>query len=1041
MNVNSKIQRTFLRRSAWLVAATLCLSLQPSLRAGFEEDYAKIKPILQKHCNDCHAGKKRKGGLNFDDYRSEKDVLVHLQKWFSVIDQVETGVMPPEDQEPRPTKDEVDQLISWVRGTIDNFDYDSVKDPGKPTLRRLNKAEYNNTIRDLTGVDLKPARYFSGDGVGGEGFDNNAEGMTMPPMMVEKYFEAARDISRHAVVSYTDGIAFSPDLSPTYAPRAYQVRAERKLTNFYNDFYDRLPKYNPRTQFEPYLMPAMKLALANPEVSHKEIYDRAMEKELMPGVFYRWVIAFVNADKDIKSSRWNTHYGHWVLDPWLELMSRRESVTDEELQAFHDDFKAKVKLAVDHTRYTNVPGLDVKTTIKEGAETLYLSVGDMDDGNEFDRIVLHDPKVTLKDKSVVYLGDLELVDKQGEGAIHRDKFPDDKEFVSTASGKDKVKRGFYIEAPALLTFKLPEGAKSFHAKMGFEKTAGDKGSVQTYASTEEIPFPKGKHTHSHFYRGPGHFGVEEAKKWWGVYSSLVGYGKGAGAKEMIDVSLSDEDRARLSSIKQEIEFAKRQPIKDFFAFVEKKKFGKLLNKKEGELPALTDMQEGLRAAPEKLSEGDREQWNDLRKAAEAFQSEMNIRIKDALMAFAGRAFRRPVSKEDARIIEGVYDMSMAATDDFQKASQLTIQGMLTHPQFLFRLEDEAPGSSASKVDDYALASRLSYFLWSSKPDATLLQLAKEGRLQDDKVVEKQVRRMLKDPKSISLAEEFASQWLEFRKILAEKTPDAKLFPSYTKELKEAMYQEAVLAFDDIVKQDKSVLEVIDSKTTFLNETLAKHYGIKGVEGEKMRRVDLTTNQRGGFPTMASVLVATSWPERTSPVVRGKWLMDVLVGGKVPPPPEGIEVDLKKLNDKSLTKKQRLAVHSTDPNCAVCHDRIDPLGFTLENFDAIGRFRTKEGELDVDAIGDLKGGPRVEGAAGLKNYLKSEKRDAFLHHMSQKLLGFALGRSLEYYDESVIREAVADLQANDHRFSTLAVAIAKSYPFRYRRETGYLAHAE
>ncbi len=1032
---------SFPRLAVLLAAVFLSLVLPSALHADFQKRYAEIQPILRKHCNECHNNKKHKGGLNFEAYQSEKDVLVHIQKWFSVIEQVETGVMPPEDHEPRPNKAEVDKLTAWVRTTIEEFDYESVKDPGAAPLRRLTKAEYNNTIRDLTGVDLQPARYFSGDGVGGEGFDNNAEGMTMSPMMVEKYFEAAREVSRHADITYSDGVDFSSDPVPTHGPRAYLVRAERKLTNFYNDFYDKLRPYNPRTQYQPYLMPAMKLALANPKASHKEIYDLAMEKELMPGVFYRWVLAFVNADKDIKSSRWNTHYGHWVLDPWLELMSRRESVTDEELQAFHDDFAAKVQLAVPATRYTNLPGLDVKTAIKEGSETLWLSVGDMDDGNEFDRIVLHDPKITLKDGSVVYLGDLELLDKQGEGAIHSDKFPDGKEFATTASGKEPVKRGFYIEAPALLTFKLPADAKSFQAKMGFEKSAGDKGSVQAYASTEEIPFPKGKHTRSHFYRGPGHFGVEEAKKWWGVYSSLVGYGKGAGAKEMIDVSLSDEDRARLESTKREIEFAKRQPIKDFFAFVQKKKFGHLLEVKEGELPALADMKEGLRVAPEELSEKDRKQWNDLRAKAEAFQSEIDIRLKDSLLAFAERAFRRPVGKEDAQALAKVYDQSMAATDDFRKAAQLALQSLLTHPRFLFRMENEAPGAHASKVDDYSLASRLSYFLWSSMPDETLLKLAKEGSLQDDKVLEAQVRRMLKDRKSVSLAEEFAAQWLQFRKILNEKQPDANLFPGYTEELKQAMFQEAVMTFDDLVKQDRSMLEIIDSKATFLNEALAKHYGIPDVEGAEMRRVELATNQRGGFPTMGSVLVATSWPERTSPVVRGKWLLDVLIGGKVPPPPEGVKIDLKKLNDKSLTKKQRLAVHSTDPNCAVCHDRIDPFGFTLENFDAIGRFRNKEGDLPVDSVGDLKGGPSVDGFAGLKNYLKTDKREAFLHQMSQKLLGFALGRSLEYYDENVIRQAVANLQANDERFSALAVAIAKSYPFRYRREKGYLAHAE
>jgi hypothetical protein len=970
-----------------------------------------------------------------------KDSLVDLQKWFSVIDQVETGAMPPDNRKDRPTAAEIERLVGWVRTTINEFDYESVKDPGAAPLRRLTRAEYDNTIRDLTGVDLKPARYFAADGAGGEGFDNNAEGMSLPPMMVEKYFAAAREVSRHADVTYMDGVKFGPDPSPTHSPRSYLVRAERRLTNFYNDFYDRLPKYNPRTGFEPYLMPAMRLALEKPKATHQEIYDRAMAEKLMPGVFYRWVSAFIHASEDIKTSRWNNHYGHWVLDPWLELQSRRETYTEGELWKFHDDFAAKVRLAVPATAHMNKPGLDVKTDIKAGAEHLWVSVGDMGDGHEFDRVVLHDPKVTMKDGSTVYLGELDLIEQQGDGAVHRDKFPDGRAFVSTASGREAVKHGIYIEAPALLTFKLPDGAKSFKATMGLEKSAEGKGSVQVYAAAEAIPFPAGKHTHSWFYRGPGNFGVEEAKKWWGIYSSLVGYGKGAGAQEMIDVSLSEHDRARLNSVQREIEFAKRAPIKDFFAFVTKKKFGHLLKTKEGELPALADLPKEDREAPAKLSESDRKQWSELRRAAEKFQAEMDGRIKDALLFFANRAFRRPVDPADARIITGTYDRAMATTDDFQKAAQLTIQSLLTHPRFLFRMEAAVAGAEARPVDDYDLANRLSFFLWSSMPDETLLRLAKEGRLQDDRALEEQVHRMLKDPKSVSLAEEFAAQWLGFRKILAEKQPDAKLFPSYTKDLQAALYQEAVLTFDNLVKQDRSVLEILDSKTVFLNETLARHYGIPGVKGDPMREVELTTNQRGGFLTMGSVLVATSWPERTSPVIRGKWLLDVLIGGKVPPPPEGVKIDQRQLNDQTLSKKQRLAAHSTDPNCAVCHDRIDPLGFTLENYDAIGRFRTREGALPVDAVGDLKGGPRVTGAAALKNYLKTEKRDAFLHQISQKLLGFALGRSLEYYDESVIRNAVVDLKQNDLRFSALAVTIAKSYPFRHRRESKHLARAE
>ena len=1020
------------------LVAFLCVGMfGASAEVDFAKGYAEVQPILRKYCTECHGNKKRRASLNFESYQTEKDVIVHLHKWFSVIEQVETGVMPPEDHQERPTEAEITKLTGWIRATIDGYDFESVKDPGRYTLRRLNKAEYNNTIRDLTGVDLQPAKFFSGDGAGGEGFDNNAEAMKMLPLTVEKYFKAARDISRHANVSYTRGITFTPGISPTFKPRTYLVRAERKVTNFYNDFYDKLPKYNPRTQYRPYLMPAMKLALENPDVTHKEIYDLAIKKQLMPGVFYRWVIAFQNAEKDSKTSRWKSHYGRWVLDPWLELLKRRETVTAEELQTFHDDFANKVQLAVHHTRYTNQRSLEVKTGIRDDAEALYLSVGDMADGNEFDHIVLHEPKITLRDGKVVYLGDLDLLEKQGEGAIHREKFPDGSPFKSTAA--EEIKRGFYIEAPALLTFKLPAGAKSFHAKFGMEDSAGDKGSVQVYAKDETIPFPTGKHTHSHFYRGPGHFAVEEAKKWWVIYSSLVGYGKSAGAKEMIDVSLSDEDRDRLQAVTREVEYAKRAPIKEFFDFIAKKKHGHLLTTEKEALPSLTDLTDAT--VPKSLSAADQEKWQDLRQKAEVFHDEMHGRVKEALLKFAAQAFRQPVSRTDARMIAETYDQSMAASDDFQKAAQLTIQGLLTRPQFLFRMEDEPIGQGAQPVDNYAMANRLSYFLWSSMPDETLLQLAKEGLLQDDEVLEQQVQRMLKDPRSIALAKEFASQWLGFRKILSEKKPNTEAFPAYTPELEDAMYQEAVLTFDDIVKHDRNVMEIIDSKTTFLNEPLAKHYGIPGVKGAEMRKVELTTKQRGGFPTMGGVLVATSYPNRTSPVIRGQWVLEALIGGKVPPPPDGVEIDESKLSDKSLTKKQRFAAHSTNPSCAICHDRLDPYGFALENYDAIGRYRTREGDQPVDAAAIVKGGPRLQGLRGLKEYLKTEKRDAFLHQMAKKNLGFALGRSLEYYDEQVIRDAVENLKANELRFSALATTIVKSYPFRYRRAKGHLADAK
>ena len=1008
------------------------------VQADFKKGYDEVKPILKKYCYDCHDNEEHKAGLNLESFKVEKDILIHLQQWFSVIDQVETQVMPPE-KKIQPSADERIKLVSWARKTIDEFDYESVKDPGKYTLRRLTRAEYNNTVRDLTGVDLNPARYFSGDGGGGEGFDNNAEGMSTSPMMVEKYFQAARDISRHAEVSYTGGINFSHELSPTNTSSAYQVLAERKLTNFYNDFFDKLPKYNPRKDFKPYIMPAMKLALAKPKASDQDIYDLAIKEKLMPGVFYKWATSFINAEEDSKSKRWDSHYGHWVIDPWLEF-AKKKSFTESELQQVHDEFAAKATLSIPATGMMIKASMEVKKDLKENAKILYLSVGDMGDGHEFDRIVLHQPRVTLKDGKVVHLGDLEMIEKQGEGKIHKKNFPDGKPFVSSAS--DKIEHGFYIEAPALLSFKLPAGAKTFNATMGMEKSADGKGSVQAYASDEKIPFPDGKHSHSYFYSGPGNVSVEAAKKWWVIYSSLIGYGKGAGSKEMIDVSLDKQAEVKLASIRREAEYAKREPIKKFLTFAVKKGGGNPLILKSGAFPTLALLPGKDRVAPEKLSPADKTQWNILKKDAEAFQSKIDKEMRDHYLSFAAKAFRRPVKKEETRMLDELYNQSIAETDNFQKAGQMVVQSLLTHPQFLFRFENENLDDKDQLVDQYAMANRLSYFLWSSMPDATLIQLAEKGQLQDEKVLEAQVRRMLKDPRSISLAQEFASQWLGFRKILAERKPDPKLFPSYTKELQENMYQESVLVFDDLVKRDKSVFEILDSKTTFLNEALAKHYYIEGVKGEQMRRVDLKNDQRGGFLSMGSMLVATSFPSRTSPVNRGQWVLDALTGGKVPPPPESVDINDAILNNKTLTKKQRLAEHRNNPNCSVCHDRMDPLGFALENYDAIGRFRSKEtnGQA-VDAVGELKDGHKLQGVKGLKDYIANTKSDAFLHQMAQKNLGFSLGRSLKYYDESVIRAAVANLKKNDNRFSELAITIVKSHPFRYKRGKGYITDAK
>jgi Protein of unknown function (DUF1592)/Protein of unknown function (DUF1588)/Protein of unknown function (DUF1585) len=358
--------------------------------------------------------------------------------------------------------------------------------------------------------------------------------------------------------------------------------------------------------------------------------------------------------------------------------------------------------------------------------------------------------------------------------------------------------------------------------------------------------------------------------------------------------------------------------------------------------------------------------------------------------------------------------------------------MLVSPYFLFRIEAErtptTPGG-AWPISEYELATRLSYFLWSSMPDDELFRLARKNSLRQELVP--QVRRMLADPKAKALTENFAGQWLQLRS-LPSLTPNTAQFPTFNDKLRSAMQKESELFFECIVREDRSILDFIDADFTFVNERLAKHYGITGVKGENFKQVTLTNGQRGGILTQASVLTITSNPTRTSPVKRGKWILENILGTPPPAPPpdvpelaEGKEVVLK----GSL--RQRMEQHRANAACAVCHEQMDALGFAFENFDAVGAFRSKDGKFDIDPAGELPGGQKFAGPAELKKILKA-KSDLFGRCLSEKMLTYALGRGLEYYDRCAVDEIVGKLQKADYRFAGLVIAIVQSDPFQMRR---------
>jgi mono/diheme cytochrome c family protein len=396
-----------------------------------------------------------------------------------------------------------------------------------------------------------------------------------------------------------------------------------------------------------------------------------------------------------------------------------------------------------------------------------------------------------------------------------------------------------------------------------------------------------------------------------------------------------------------------------------------------------------------------------------------------------RAYRRPVTAAEVDRIEAVARLATARGEPLEQGLRLAIEAMLLSPHFLFRIEkDSAGGRTVHRIGDHELASRLSYFLWSSMPDDELLTLADSGKLHTPGILEAQTRRMIADARSRAMVDNFGGQWLQIRNRETAK-PDPARFPSFDEELRQAMRTETELFLEAVLREDRSVLDLLDAKFTFLNERLAKHYGVPGIQGPEFRRHEWEGAQRSGTLTQASVLTVSSYPTRTSPVLRGKWVLETLLDTPPPPPPPDAPGLDESAAAASGTMRQQLEKHRSNAVCASCHTRMDPLGFGLENYDAIGQWRTTEGSLPLDTSGVMPDGKAFATPGELKQILRADE-PAIARAFTEKLMTYALGRGLERYDRPEVDSIVTQAAASGYRMSGLVWGIVKSAPFQMRR---------
>ena len=412
--------------------------------------------------------------------------------------------------------------------------------------------------------------------------------------------------------------------------------------------------------------------------------------------------------------------------------------------------------------------------------------------------------------------------------------------------------------------------------------------------------------------------------------------------------------------------------------------------------------------------------------------------REILTSLARRAYRRPVTDADTQPLLASYEHGRRDGGSFEDGVRWAVEALLVSPKFLFRLElDPAavPPGTPYRLSALELASRLSFFLWSSIPDDELIDLAERDQLREPHLLEAQVRRMLNDPRANALVDNFIGQWLHLRNVRTV-APDATLFPDFDDNLREAFRRETELFVESQLREDRSVRELLEADYTFVNERLARHYGIPNVYGSHFRRVTYADDRRAGLLGHGSILTVTSPPHRTSPVVRGKWLLENLLGAPPPPPPPNVpSLSEAEGGEKPASMRERMAQHRKNPVCASCHAKIDPLGFALENFDAVGRWRERNGaeETLIDASGELPDGAPFDGPSTFRDALLREPWGTeFVGSITEKLLTYALGRGLEYYDAPVVRRIIREAKAGDYRWSSLILGVVESIPFQMRR---------
>jgi hypothetical protein len=939
----------------WLVTGLIVLLVTLSVRASAPQQTtdrdlatryaASVRPFLKKYCFECHAGKTPEASLDLSSFATLTEVVNDHPRWAQVLEKLRGEEMPPLEAGEHPSTVERRAIVSWISSMRTHEMRKHAGDPGVVLARRLSNAEYNYTIRDLTGVDIRPAREFPVDPANLAGFDNSGESLAMSPALLTKYLQAAREVATHLVLQ-PKGFTFAPH--PMMVETDRDKYAVQRIIDVYGWYSTDLSDYFQASAF------AKAPAGFRPSTRLSAKYLATVLSVLEGGPEPDGPLATLRA-------------------MWKKL-PRSAGPNSPELKAGADAMRDFV-IGVRAKLATTVTPIAVKGL--SGTAQPFLMWRNNEYANNRQRCA---PSATGIPGSPASLARFCAVFPDTFYISERGRyFPDNTRDTGRhlSAGFHNL-MGYFRDDRAFYELMLnPAEQRDLDARwheLDFVASANIRTYVQFYFN--ESGEARGLGRESEGPRPTDRDVTSEAK-----------------IKEVADTYLT---RARAT----------------------------------GNAIAVTAVEDHFRSANAGI------RW------VEKARIDAEPTHLAALQDFAARAYRRPLSQaERADIVAYYHTLRKQAGVDHEEAMRDAIASILVTPDFCYRIDLIETAGGVRPLSDTALASRLSYFLWSSMPDDELMKEAAAGRLHRPEVLAAQARRMLKDPRVRGLVTEFAGNWLDFRRFEEHNAVDRERFTTFDNDLRQAMFEEPIRFMLDLVQENRPVLDLLYAKHTFVNPVLAKHYGIPdpGVAPTEWVRVDdATTYQRGGLLPMSVFLTKNAPGLRTSPVKRGYWVVKRVLGEDIPPPPAVVPELPRDESKLDLPLRQALARHREDRACASCHARFDALGLVFEGYGPVGELRTKDlAGRAVDASATFPGGSTGSGIDGLRTYVRAKRQDDFVRNLSRKMLVYGLGRSLMLSDDLLLDTMRTRLAQDSYRFGSVVEAIVTSPQFRMKRAGGEL----